>query len=108
MKPIIQKTPNRVNQKLRDSPKDCPMCMGCGLPNPDGNLLCLAHSNRLMDGKGRGLKATDETGAILCLGCHDLCDGRAGNWTREKKREFHQKAAKKTHEWWVKMGLVKA
>jgi hypothetical protein len=81
--------------------------MGCGLENPTRNMLCLAHSNRLIDGKGRGLKAIDSTGAILCDTCHGLVDGRAGNWTREKKREYHQKAAKKTMAWWIELGLVK-
>ena len=107
MRPITQKT-NGKNQKLRDSARYAPHCMGCGLENPDRNMLCLAHSNSLADGKGRGLKATDDTGAILCLTCHDLVDGRAGKWSKEEKQAYHQRAAGKTRAWWVKIGLVKA
>lgn len=106
-RPIIQKTLGRKQQKLRDSAKACPRCMGCGLENNCGTLLCLAHSNRLIDGKGRGIKATDASGAILCDTCHSLVDGRAGNLTREQSQAFHQRAHQKTHAWWVKEGLVK-
>ena len=103
---VQQKTVGRVNQKLRDSAKDCPFCMACGLENPSGDMLCLAHSNRLEDGKARGLKATDETGAILCARCHDFVDGRSGNknMNREKKQEYHQAAHLRTMEWWIKKG----
>jgi hypothetical protein len=75
------------------------------LQNPDSNLLCLAHANGLVSGKGSGMKSPDIFGAILCDKCHKNVD--FGNWTREKKREFHQKAAAKTRAWWIMIGLVK-
>lgn len=105
MRPIIPKT-NGKNQKLRDSARYCPHCMGCYLANPEQNLLCLAHANGLIAGKGIGMKSPDELGAILCKKCHDCYDGRDGNWTREKKHEFHAIAAKRTHDWWAKIGLL--
>ena len=105
---IEQKIAGRKNQKLRDSAKNCPYCMGCGLQNHDGNILCLAHSNRLSDGKSRGMKATDESGAILCQRCHDYVDGRHGNknMTRELMQKYHYDAHIKTLEWWKKKGLI--
>lgn len=106
-RPIIQKTEGRKNQKLRDSAKHAPHCFGCWKPNPNGDLLCLAHSNRQQDGKGRGIKATDESGAILCQRCHDLVDGRMWNWTREEMQAYHHKAHLKTLDWWRKEGYLK-
>lgn len=105
-RPIIQKAPNRVNQKLRDSAQDAPNCFGCGIANPNRDILCLAHSNRLQDGKGRGIKATDATGAILCQLCHDTIDGRNGQITRERAQALHQEAHLKTLAWWRKIGII--
>jgi len=62
----LQKQPRMKGKKLRESAKDCPHCMNCGKVNYDGQQLCLAHSNRIQDGKGRGLKSHDEKGAIVC------------------------------------------
>lgn len=121
-RPVIQKTAGRVNQKLRDSAKDCSHCMGCGLQNPNGDRLCLAHSNRLQDGKGRGLKARDDKGAILCHSCHDFVDGRPTafimvppNFTfypaapesqRDCREKYHEYAHLKTLEWWQSEGYL--
>lgn len=76
------------------------------MQNPNGDLLCLAHSNRLQDGKGRGLKALDSLGAILCHTCHDLADGRAGKLNREEMQAFHRRAHQGTLAWWHKMGYI--
>lgn len=106
--PIVQKTPARKQQKLRDSAKVCPKCMGCNAYNYDGQQLCLAHSNRLQDGKGRGIKATDESGAILCANCHDFVDGRIySTMSRTVKQEFHRSAHEKTLAWWKAEGYLK-
>jgi len=100
----LQKQPKGKNQKLRDSPKRCPYCMGCGIENPNGDILCLAHSNRLQDGKGRGLKARDNTGAILCNNCHNYVDGRSAVATKEEMQNYHYKAHLGTMAWWIKEG----
>ena len=92
--------------KLRLSAKRAPHCFYCYRPNPDGNLLCLAHSNRLQDGKGMGLKGRDEMGAICCQQCHDLIDGRTGKLTREQAQDMHCTAHIRTLAWWRKEGLV--
>lgn len=103
---IEQKAVGRKNQKLRDSAKECPHCMGCGLQNHDGNMLCLAHSNRLSDGKGRGMKSVDRNAAILCQRCHDFVDGRTGSASRAEMQAYHYDAHCKTYAWWLKKGLV--
>ena len=41
--------------------------MSCGLENPNGDLLCLAHSNRLEDGRGYGHKSNDLFGAFCVM-----------------------------------------
>lgn len=106
-RPIIQKTIGRKQQKLRDSAKFAPYCMGCSKPNHDGHQLCLAHSNSLSDGKGRGLKAIDSQGsAILCNDCHNYADGRGEKATRAEMQDFHYSAHCRTRLWWIKMGLV--
>jgi len=101
---IVPKIHGRVNQKLRDSAQYAPHCFGCGKANWDGHQLCLAHSNRLADGKGRGLKATDESGAILCTACHAFVDG--GGITREAMQAAHTRAHVRTLAWWKAKGLI--
>jgi len=105
-RPIIQKTEGRKNQKLRDSAKRAPHCFGCWKPNPNGDLLCLAHSNKLKDGKGRNIKATDESGAILCKRCHDYVDGRGDKATREQMQNVHEYAHQRTLGWWKREGYL--
>jgi hypothetical protein len=94
--------------KLRESAKDAPHCFSCGLPNPDGNLLCLAHSNALADGRGAYHKSNDLFGAIVCKTCHDEMDGRSGGLAFLHKREAHYQAWVQTMRWWINTGRVKA
>jgi hypothetical protein len=93
---------------LRKSAKMAPYCFGCGLANYDGARLCLAHSNELKNGKGRGIKASDSTGAIVCFDCHNRCDGREGWQTqsREEMQKFHHDAHLKTLSWWIENGFL--
>lgn len=104
LKPVTQKTPDRKNQKLRDSAKVCPKCQGCNAYNYDGQQLCLAHSNRLQDGKGKGLKARDDKGAILCAKCHSFVDG--GGTSREAMQNLHEYAHLRTMAWWKAEGYL--
>lgn len=91
---------------LRQTAKECPHCMGCGLQNPNGDLLCLAHSNQIKHGKGRGLKSLDIHGAILCHNCHDRVDGRTGKMNREQMQTKHSEAASMTRAWWYRRGFI--
>jgi hypothetical protein len=52
--------------------------------NPDTTVWC--HSNRLVDGKGMGLKAPDEVGCYGCYACHAWLDG--GYAASGTSREF--------------------
>ena len=66
------------SQQLRDFARDAPKCFHCDAIN-DGTVVG-AHSNRLEDGKGLGIKSHDLV-AYVCKGCHDNIDGRAGHFT---------------------------
>lgn len=94
--------------KLRQSARRCPHCMSCGIQNPNNDRLCLAHSNRLQDGKGMGLKSHDEAGAIVCDLCHSLIDGRINTLSREQRQEMHLLANIKTVAWWKREGYLSA
>lgn len=101
---VVQKEKNRKRQNLRDSAKDAPHCFGCYRDNPDGNLLCLAHSNRQADGKARGMKSLDIKGAIICASCHSFVDGKG--YTREVMQEWHRQCHIRTLDWWVNEGYI--
>lgn len=47
-----------------------------GVCNFDPATTVLCHSNSLADGKGMGIKASDEHAAYGCGACHDVVDGR--------------------------------
>lgn len=83
--------------------------MSCGLENPNGELLCLAHANTLSSGKGMGLKSKDEAGAICCDTCHSLIDGRTqADLSRLQRFEMHEQANRRTTAWWRKNGYLPA
>lgn len=92
--------------KLRQSAKRCPHCMACGMQNPNGDRLCLAHANTLSAGKGMGIKSHDEAGAIVCDTCHSLIDGRINTYGRQERQEMHERAHIKTMAWWIKEGYL--
>lgn len=93
--------------KLRDSARWAPHCMSCGTGNPNGDSLCLAHSNRLKDGKGMGIKSKDEAGAICCDTCHNIIDGRTNvGMDRDQRQDMHAQANVRTVAWWKKEGYL--
>ena len=94
------------NKKFRELAKICPHCMSCGLENPNGDLLCLAHSNRLEDGRGYGYKSNDLFGAFLCHDCHMTVDGQKGKLSKIEKRQKHNKAWEKSIRWLIKENLI--
>ena len=57
-------------------------CQHCG----SGHMVQAAHSNMAKHGKGRGIKASDEYTAALCLKCHYEID----QGTRLSKSERQQ------------------
>lgn len=64
------------DQRIRDSARGetCTMRLHCCNRSPDTTVW--AHSNKMQDGKGKGLKADDDKGAYMCSACHDEYDGR--------------------------------
>ncbi|MEW5709809.1 MAG: nuclease domain-containing protein [Pseudomonadota bacterium] len=92
---------------LRRSAKFAPHCFYCGRGNDDGRQLCLAHSNELAVGRGASHKSHDILGAIVCMDCHDLIDGRWGALTEEERRAMYRKAHMRTLAWWVEAGYLK-
>lgn len=91
---------------LRQSAKHAPHCMACMMPNPNGDALCLAHSNELKHGRGIGHKSEDIYGAILCMKCHDMADGRSGSLSKAEKRAILRLAHDQTVLWWSENGYL--
>lgn len=74
--------------------------------NPETTVLC--HSNLGRDGKGMGIKASDDRAAFGCSSCHDVLDGRAplrGGLTREMVLYAFGSAVAETQEILRKMGI---
>ena len=94
------------SKKFRELAKICPHCMSCGLENPNGDLLCLAHSNRLEDGRGYGHKSDDLFGAFLCHDCHMTVDGQKGKLSKIEKRQKHKQAWEKSIRWLIEENLI--
>lgn len=63
-----------------------------------------AHSNQLIHGKGRGIKASDEYTAALCVTCHQNLDSGA-SMTKSERQSMWQAAHIKTVEKLTKLGL---
>jgi predicted GNAT superfamily acetyltransferase len=79
------------NQKLLEACRQLP----CQLCEAEDGTVVAAHSNQLLDGKGKGIKASDFRVAALCFHCHmDLDQGN--KLTKEQRREFWEMAHRKT------------
>ncbi len=70
------------DQALRDLAKKIPHCAMCGAHN-EGQVVG-AHSNRLIDGKGTGIKSHDLV-AYICGKCHAEIDGEGERSERHGK-----------------------
>jgi hypothetical protein len=82
-----------------------------GVCNGDSSTVVLCHSNSLADGKGMGLKASDEKACFGCSACHDVLDGRAPRpvgMTKEDVEAAFNYAVERTHEMLRAMGLIPA
>jgi len=66
-------------------------CQHCGL---EGSTQA-AHSNRLIHGKGRGVKASDEYTAALCVNHHYEID-QGSNLTKQQRIDMWNDAYQKT------------
>jgi hypothetical protein len=82
------------NKKLLEIVRESP-CQHCGIE--DGTVVA-AHSNQLIDGKGRGLKAHDYRIAALCFTCHsELDQGR--DLSKSERVNMWESAHRKTVGW---------
>lgn len=84
------------SRSLRKAAEGMP-CAWCG--RNDGTTVW-AHSNSGRDGKGLGIKASDDKGAFLCggpKGCHQWLDsGKAG---AAEKAAMFAAAARRSAQW---------
>ena len=76
-------------------------CQNCG--RNDGTV-CGAHSNWSTEGKGRGIKASDDKCASLCARCHSALD-QGYAMSRDEKRVMWLAAHERTVEELKKRGL---
>lgn len=68
-------------------------CICCG--RQDGTTVW-AHSNLLEHGKGRGHKASDAAGMLLCVFCHQELD-QGTTMTKAERRTFQYEHIAKTY-----------
>ena len=93
------------NQKLLEAVRNCP-CQTCGIQ--DGTVVA-AHSNQLIDGKGRGLKAHDYRIAALCFRCHAELD-QGSKMSKQERVNMWEAAHRSTIGWLFEntiIGLVR-
>lgn len=84
----LRKRPGRPKKtKIRQSAKGEACTLGLPGCCNDAATTVWCHSNRLADGKGMGLKASDEAGCYGCFTCHALLDG---GWTSIQGLTFDQ------------------
>jgi hypothetical protein len=89
------------NQKLLEAVRSSP-CQHCGAS--DGTVVA-AHSNQLIDGKGRGLKAHDYRIAALCFRCHAELDQGAKMSKQERVNMFNE-AHRATVGWLFENNII--
>lgn len=75
--------------------------------NTDTTVWC--HSNRLIDGKGMGIKAKDEAGCYGCAQCHSFLDGGWASfpdWTYDLVQDHFEVARAKSRPILMHKGLI--
>lgn len=71
-----------------------PYCMG-----DEGSTTVACHSNQLIHGKGRGLKADDCMSVWGCTRCHDWLDSGGEMTKRQKAKIFDESWYAQVQEW---------
>ena len=82
---------------MRSSP-----CQHCGVS--DGTVVA-AHSNQLIDGKGRGLKAHDYRIAALCFRCHAELD-QGAKMSKQERVNRWEAAHRATVGWLFENNII--
>ena len=93
---------NYRNKKLLESVRDFP-CQICGAE--DGTIVA-AHSNQIIDGKGKGIKAHDYRIAGLCYRCHHEID-QGSKLTKDQRVKMWELAHRRTVGLLFERGVVK-
>lgn len=75
-------------------------CMG-----DEGSTTVAAHSNFMMHGKAKGLKAEDCYSVWSCYKCHSIFD-QGGYFTREEKADLFYEALLRQIEEWRKIATT--
>mgnify|MGYP001196370601 FL=1 len=94
---------NFRSKKLLNMAKDSPYCFSCGKSNERD--IVAAHSNQLIDGKGKGIKASDYRVAFICNNCHTLIDTSAKH-SKEEKKQLWESAHRATIGWLFTSGRL--
>lgn len=97
--PMKSKGPRMTPIRRAARGEDCTLRIP-GVCNHDPATTVLAHSNRLADGKGMGLKAPDTAACFACHACHDVLDGRRSrpeNISAEELDQGFDAAVVRTH-----------
>ena len=90
------------SKKLLESIREFP-CQICGIE--DGTIVA-AHSNQIIDGKGKGIKAHDYRIAALCYRCHSEID-QGAKLNRQEKLNIWELAHRRTVGLLFERGVVK-
>lgn len=72
-KPMKSRGPKMTPIRKSARGEECTLRFPCC--SFDSTTTVWAHSNRLEDGKGMGIKARDEEGCYACQACHSWLDG---------------------------------
>jgi hypothetical protein len=101
---------NVRSKKLRDSARDeeCTLQLP-GVCNGRTDTTVWCHSNRLSDGKGMGLKSSDDRGVYGCYACHGVLDGqvRRPPWLSTQDIDDHfDLAQERTRQRLIEKGLI--
>ncbi len=89
------------NKKLLEACRQLP----CQLCQTEDGTVIAAHSNQLLDGKGKGIKASDYRIAALCFTCHMDID-QGNKLSKEQRREFWENAHRNTIGELFERGLI--
>ena len=89
------------SKKVLEAVRNFP-CQSCGIE--DGTVVA-AHSNQLVHGKGKGIKAHDWAVAALCFRCHMAID-QGKDLSKEDRKKIWQEAHEKTLTLLLQDGLI--
>lgn len=78
--------------------------MACGIE--DGTTVAAHSPMRHIHGGGMGMKVDDCFVAYLCSTCHDLVDGRRGDYDKARRDDLWMQAHIETVRYWFREALL--